>query len=214
MLTAIARSSRLVGGRQLPLVLSRALSGTQSTYTIATAGPDRYGIVAAASNEISNVGGNITDSRSFKLRGTFVMALLVEVPCPSKNLSKLQNMLESSAALSGHTVQIDQASEQEAAAPKFKARFEVSLADHPGIVSRVTSLMVPLGLSVTELNTSQELAPHTGSPLFSMTGCLMSADAVDEDALEEAFAMLEREEGIHVTYEKKEIRKEMRRGGF
>lgn len=46
----------------------------------------------------------------------------------------------------------------------------LSGADHPGIVHQVTSLIANSGLSLDDLETSQEEAPFGGTTLFRMEG--------------------------------------------
>ena len=81
----------------------------------------------------------------------------------------------------------------------FEARISVELADNPGIVHKVTSLLASNRISVTKLSTQQELAPFGGTTLFSLTGLISSAEPVDPDRLRSAFDLLQQDTGIDVN---------------
>jgi glycine cleavage system transcriptional repressor len=48
--------------------------------------------------------------------------------------------------------------------------FQLTGADNPGIVHKITTALAHAGLSIDKLETDQEIAPHGGSVLFKMHG--------------------------------------------
>ena len=68
--------------------------------------------------------------------------------------------------------------------------------DHPGIVSGVTRFFSERSVNIRELSTNTDRAPHTGTPVFSLTMEIeVSSDqAIDE--LRESLAAFCEAEGL------------------
>jgi len=60
----------------------------------------------------------------------------------------------------------------------YNGRLKLSGADNPGIVHQVTSLIARNGLSIDELETSDEEAPFGGTTLFIMEGVVTAVEPV------------------------------------
>ena len=65
----------------------------------------------------------------------------------------------------------------------FDAHFVVKMADHMGLVHDVTKFFASRNLNISKLDTREELAPFTSTPLFSLTSCLSSKLPVDVSEL-------------------------------
>lgn len=135
-------------------------------------GLDRIGIVSDMTKLVTNHGGNVAESQATTLGPYFSLTMNISVP--SSQLSELENAL---GDLKGLKTQYIKASKDELAAHPpartkvaYSGRFTLDGADNPGLVHKVTSLLVENGLSVDQLETSWEEAAFGGTTLFSIDG--------------------------------------------
>lgn len=188
------RTVRGVLRRPLPSIASLHPRGLASCVVVAT-GPDRVGVLSDVSKAVQETGNNVGKSDSIKILDTFTIAM--EVQGDGISLMKVSDTVK--AALPGFMVSVKDGGAS--AHPKQTARFCVSLADRPGIMSQVTAVFATHGLSVMSASTSDEIAPFGGTTLFAMEGILSAstAAAFEDSTLGEALRELEASTGILVS---------------
>lgn len=193
-LIAMLRVVRSVLRRSLPSIACQHIRGMAGCVVVAT-GPDRLGILSDASKAVKESGSNVGKSDSIKILDTFTIAM--EVQGDEIMLADLSSRVE--AALPGFMVSVQEGGA--GAMPNQTARFHVSLADRPGIMSEVTAVFAKHGLSVISASTSNEIAPFGGTTLFAMEGILAASStaAFGDSALEGALRELEASTGILVS---------------
>jgi glycine cleavage system transcriptional repressor len=155
-----------------------------SDYAVTAIGRDRPGIVAAISNALLDLDGNIEDSQMSILRGHFAVMLIVHVPggVDEEDLATRLGGVRDELGLEAITFNpLDQLA---GSAPTPTHVLTVYGADHPGIVAGISATLAELGVNITDLET--RLAAETGAPLYLMVMELalgdVSASKV-EDAL-------------------------------
>lgn len=136
-------------------------------------GLDRPGIVSEMSEMITNVGGNVGESRALRLGDHFSMMMLADVPEHESTKVK-----ESLAGLNGiFTTTFDTSDPKESElSPKigYKGTLTLTGADHPGILYKVAAVLSEHRLNIYDLETKDEPAPFGGSTLFHMK-CTVAA---------------------------------------
>ena len=193
LLPALRGTARLATSRA-----ARALSTQHpgAGYVLGMVGPDQLGIVSKVTKVVHEAGGSVAQSNSAALFGTFNVSMKIDIP-PSADAAAIRRQVWE--ALPNHQVSILEAIRTEADA--FVARFDVSMADHPGVMNQVTSLMASHQLSVNQIVSAHETAPFGGTTLFTMSGVVSSPSAFDAATLLKDLAELERSKGIEVKLE-------------
>lgn len=117
---------------------------------ITAVGADRPGIVAALTEALLPLGGNLLDCRAALLRGSFAMVMAVEVP-DDVDRAAARAAMEPVAARLGLEVWVG---ESAAAALPDGERCVVSVygADHPGIVHAVSAALAGQGVNIVDLS--------------------------------------------------------------
>lgn len=164
---------------------------------VTAAGPDRLGIVNEVTRAIVSIGGNVGESQSMSVRGTFMAAFAIELDV---HVDLTEFCSDVTNQLPGFMVSLQPAASAQAAdAPTYTARVVVSMADHIGAVHEVSSVFAQQRLNVVSLKTMHETAPLGGTELFGMEGALSSTEPIDVIALSKALAALEEKRGIDVV---------------
>lgn len=118
---------------------------------------------------VTEAGGNVTESQATTLGSYFSLTMAVTIP--TNNSSDLKDALQNMNGLKTHYLEAD---DQVALPPRtriaYSGRFTLEGADNPGLVHKVTALLVENGLSVDALETSWEEAAFGGTTLFSIDG--------------------------------------------
>lgn len=141
---------------------------TQNNHLVITAsGEDKVGLVDRFSSKITESGCNIEESRMAVLGGQFALIMLLSGPWNA--LSKFEGQLESLGAQLGLTIIHKRTRQRERAQPMMPYLVEVVAMDHPGIVRSLAGFFSRNGINIEELQTSAYPAPHTGTPMFSVT---------------------------------------------
>mmetsp|Transcript_27631 Transcript_27631/g.42842 ORF Transcript_27631/g.42842 Transcript_27631/m.42842 type:complete len:215 (+) Transcript_27631:35-679(+) len=155
--TSIMRASRLLS----------TSPNAKHHMVISALGEDRTGIVADMTKLVTDVGGNVGDSRAMKLGSHFSLMMLVSVPeakvdCFKSSIHSVKDIetlaIETTVADSPTIV------------TAYEGKFILDGADSPGIVHKVTRLLAENGMNINDLRTSEESAPFGGTTLFSMEG--------------------------------------------
>lgn len=119
---------------------------------VTAVGADRPGIVAALTEALLEIGGNLEDCRAALLRGSFAIALLVAVP-DDVDAARVRAVLDPVAARMGLGLWTGPASppvdEEDAGVRCIVSVYGV---DHPGIVHAVTSALAAEGANIRDLS--------------------------------------------------------------
>ncbi len=157
--------------------------------------PDRPGIVERLTTVVVQHGGNWIESRLTRLGGDFAGLALVSVaearqPELTTALLDLQG--------DGLHIHVKPAQPEDTPADTRLHQLTLTGADHEGIVHRVTSHLAAQQINVEEMETSVELAPTTGTPLFNMHCRLRLPDPCDCAALEQQLSALADELSVDI----------------
>lgn len=163
---------------------------------ISAIGRDRPGIVAAVTEVLLDIGGNIEDSQMSILRGHFAMMLVVTLPREDlyEELRRRLTPIRDRLGLDGLSVQ----SVDDLGATRLVATHIVSLygADHPGIVHAAASALAERGISITGLET--KLTGDEEAALYVMLIEIAAGDA-DIDELRAAMTEVGESAGLELS---------------
>lgn len=141
---------------------------TQNNYLVITAtGEDKVGLVDRLSSKITESGCNIEESRMAVLGGQFALIMLLAGPWNA--LSKLEGQMEALGDQLGLTIVHKRTQKRERTKPAIPYSVEVVAMDHPGIVRNLAAFFSKNGINIEELQTDTYPAPHTGTPMFSVS---------------------------------------------
>jgi glycine cleavage system transcriptional repressor len=144
-------------------------------------GPDRVGIVEEVSRELLRVGANVEASRMARLGGEFAMLVLLSLPAES-----LDSLADASAVLRdrGYKVTTSVTGPEDVSSHPgwLTYRIDVEGADHEGIVHEIAAGLAMKGITIESAETSTQMAPLSGSPLFCMSAVVAAAPGLDEVA--------------------------------
>ena len=141
---------------------------TRNDHLVITAsGEDKVGLVDRLSSKITESGCNIEESRMAVLGGQFALIMLLSGPWHA--LSRFEGQMESLGSQLGLTIIHKRTQRRERTQPVIPYRVEVVAMDHPGIVHSLAGFFSRNGINIEELQTDTYPAPHTGTPMFSVT---------------------------------------------
>jgi glycine cleavage system transcriptional repressor len=135
-------------------------------FAVTAIGRDRPGIVAAISEALLELQGNIEDSQMSILRGHFAVMLIVKLPEVVEagdlegRLQRVRQELELEA------ISVNRVDDLGVAAARPSHVITVYGADHPGIVHTVSAALAERGVNITGLET--RLAGAADSRLYVM----------------------------------------------
>lgn len=135
-------------------------------FAVSAVGRDRPGIVAAITEGLLDLDGNVEDSRMTILRGQFAVMLIVSIPGASGAEALEQRLAPVRAALGLEALTVSEVGELEHPDSAPSHVITVYGADHPGIVHSVSSVLADQGVNITDLQT--KLAGGGDSPLYVM----------------------------------------------
>jgi glycine cleavage system transcriptional repressor len=165
---------------------------------ITAIGADRPGIVAALTEELLALGGNLEDCRAALLRGSFAMVMVAAVP-DSVDAAACQAALAPVADGLGLRLWVGPAEPPAPHPPGELLVISVYGADHPGIVHGVASALAERGANIVDLSSRT-----VGDPAIYVLGIEAELPAgVDPAGVERALravAALNRVE-LHVEIE-------------
>lgn len=143
-------------------------------------GPDRVGIVEEVTRTLLDLGANVEASRMARLGGEFAMLVLVSMPAEA-----LDSLADAAARLRERgfkvTTSVTGPADEEPHPGWLSYRIEVEGADHEGIVHDIAAGLAKKGITIDSAETSTELAPHSGAPLFNMSAVVVVAPGLDEE---------------------------------
>ena len=142
---------------------------TTSAYVVLSAlGPDRPGLVAEVTEYVSELGGNIEDSRMAVLGAEFGIFILISgattaiaaIEAGASDLSKSTGL--------GIVTRRTKSPDEHRRAAVIPCIVTTEALDHEGIVRSVAKALRDVGVNIVSLETSAYEAPVTGSQLFRM----------------------------------------------
>ncbi len=137
-------------------------------YLVITAtGDDRIGLVQKLTSRLAKANCNIEESRMALLGGQFAVVMLVSGRWDA--LSKLENKLPSIGKDLGLAILCKRTRQTEYGKSVIPYQVEVVAMDHPGIVHKLADFFANRGINIEDVNTNTYPAPHTGTPMFSVT---------------------------------------------
>ena len=135
-------------------------------FAVTAIGRDRPGIVAAISEALLELEGNIEDSQMSILRGHFAVMLIVELPGSADSGDLQERLQRVRQELELEAIAVNRVDDLGAAATRPSHVITVYGADHPGIVHAVSATLADREVNITGLET--RLAGASGSPLYVM----------------------------------------------
>ena len=148
--------------------MTRAVSPTQQNFLVVSAlGTDRPGLVNTLTEAIAECGGNINDSRMTVLGGEFAIIMLLAGSWDA--IAKIENLLPRLQDKLKLTIISKRTELRKGLGNALSYMVEVVAMDHPGIVHEVANFFSNRRVNIEDLNTASYPAPHTGTPMFSMT---------------------------------------------
>jgi glycine cleavage system transcriptional repressor len=170
--------------------------GAMDLYALSAIGRDRPGIVAAITEVLLDLEGNVEDSQMSILRGHFAVMLIVALPdgVASEELERRLGQVRDELGL--EAIAVGPVDELADTGPRATHVLTVYGADHPGIVHAVSSALAERSVSITGLET--RLAGAEGSPIYVMVMELAAGDA-DPEALERELRAIGEREGLDVS---------------
>jgi len=186
-------------------------SGGTTHLIVNALGVDRLGIVSDMTKLVTNTGGSVGESQATKIGSYFSLTMTIDVP--TKNSSDLKAALKDIKGLKTQYLEAgdDIVTPLRPARIAYSGRFTLEGADNPGLVHKVTSLMVAHGLSVDALETNQEEAAFGGTTLFSIDGIVTAmeplAKGFDTDQIRKELSKLGDSLNCDITLEDNVTRK-------
>jgi glycine cleavage system transcriptional repressor len=162
-------------------------------YAVSAIGRDRPGIVAAISEVLFGLGGNIDDSQMSILHGHFAVMLVVSVPDEVDREQLAQRLGEVRERLGLEGLAVSELDELAGTAAPTHV-LTVYGADHPGIVHAVSVALAQREVNITDLRTRRTGAEE---PLYVMV--LEIAVPGDEEGLRSAMARVAEEAAVEVS---------------
>lgn len=163
---------------------------------IAAIGRDRPGIVAAVTEALLELGGNIEDSQMSILRGHFAMTLIVALPGEDAVGDLEARLAPIRDRLGLDALTLHRVDDLGDSGPNATHILSLYGADHPGIVHAAASALAERDISITGLET--KLAGAADSPLYVMLMEIAAGDA-DIEELGEAMDSVGEQAGLEVN---------------
>lgn len=144
-------------------------------------GPDRPGLVESVAKRVADHGGNWLESRMAHLAGQFAGILRIEVPP-----DRAEALRAALAELESEGLRVAAESGARPEDADLRAmELELLGQDHPGIVRKVSEILLGHGVNIEELTTDHVSAPMAGGVLFSAKARLKVPATADADRLRE-----------------------------
>lgn len=142
-------------------------------------GPDRPGLVESLAKRVADHGGNWLESRMARLAGQFAGILRVEVPP-----DRVDALRAALAELESQGLRVVAESGASAADDELRAmELELLGQDHPGIVRKVSEVLLGHDVNIEELTTDSVSAPMAGGQLFRARARLNVPAGTDSERL-------------------------------
>jgi glycine cleavage system transcriptional repressor len=172
-----------------------------TTIVLTLTGPDRVGLVEAATKPLLERGGNVETSRMTRLGGAFAILMLATVP--AEQLDRLPEAFESLIA-QGYKLTLSQTEPPQAErhADWTPYQIEVRGADQEGIIHHVAQTLAQRGITIESMDTGTSAAAMSGDPLFSMTALVLVPPTAPHEDWEAALEQVGREMNVDIVVAK------------
>ncbi len=171
-------------------------------YAVTAIGVDRPGIVAALTEALLEVDGNLEDVASTILRGHFSMMLVVSVPDGS-SADELERALGQAAWPLRVAITVRDVEAGEVVRLRATHYLVVYGSDRPGIVARLSRLLSEREANINDL--SCRLVGSEESPVYAMIAEVAVPETLDAEALGEEIQAIADELSVDVTLRPIEI---------
>ena len=121
---------------------------------------DRPGIVAAVSGRLFDLGGNLGDTTLPSLQGAAEFTTVCDLP-QDVSLESVQGELRSLPVLQDAQVNVSEfgVRSSEEVPTKITHRIEMSGADSPGLIARLSEIFLGFGANIIRLNSQRIIGP-------------------------------------------------------
>ncbi len=146
---------------------SKTAENTAAEYIVLSAiGADKPGIVNDLSKTVTELKGNILDSRMVVMGGEFT--LLMMVGAEPEQLTQLDTALTERCRAIGLEAITKKTQKRAPVTDAVPYRVHAVALDHPGIVHELAGFYSQRAINVEDMHTETYAAPLTGSPMFSL----------------------------------------------
>ena len=152
---------------------------------ISTLGSDRPGIANAISQLVTETHCNIDDSRMTVLGGEFAVLMLVSGA--KENIDALDHNLPAIAKTLELTTFTKRTNTKAAEYSERPYTVQVVALDNQGIIHEIANFFSKQGINIENMDTETYAAPHTGSPMFSLSMTVNLSENVQISHLREKF---------------------------
>lgn len=164
----------------------------RSSVVLTVTGPDESGLVDRLAAAVAEHGGNWEESRMSRLAGHFAGVVHVTVGTDQVNA-----LSEAVRAVPGLVVDAVLSRISPSSGPMLTIK--ILGDDHEGLLRGVTQRLVQHSLSIRELWTGREEAPHAGGMLFRARLRVAGADTIEVEALRRDLESLADDLMIEIT---------------
>lgn len=172
-----------------------------SHYAITAIGADRPGIVAAITEALFEIGGNLEDVSSTVLRGHFAMMFVVGLP-EATDASQVQGRIAAAADPLGVTVSVRDVEAGAVDRPVPTHVLVVYGADHPGIVAGLARVLADREVNISDLSCR---LVEGDRPVYTMTAEIAVPESAEADKLEAELTGISEQLGVDVTFRPIEV---------
>jgi glycine cleavage system transcriptional repressor len=163
---------------------------------VTAVGSDRPGIVAAITEALRDLGGNLADCRAALLRGSFAVVVVATLPDGVSD-DDLRTALSTGSADLGLGVWVGPAQAPAAQAAGERCIVSVYGADHPGIVAAVSRALADSAANIVDLSSRV-----VGDPAIYVLGLEVELTVgMTPAALEARLQPVAREQGVELAVE-------------
>lgn len=172
---------------------------SEGKQTVVTAvGSDAVGLVTGISEQISQSGANVEDSRMAVLGGEF--ALMMLVAGDGRALARMREGVERFAGDRAMDVRFRDA-QGAASREGTRYRIEVSGLDHRGIVANIAGALTRTKTNIDAMETQVVPGAMSGTPTFVLNASVTAPPPLTADRLREAVQHVCDEENLDLVIE-------------
>tara|TARA_B100000945_G_scaffold282614_1_gene251144 strand:+ start:338 stop:841 length:504 start_codon:yes stop_codon:yes gene_type:complete len=134
-------------------------------------GTDESGIVKKISKAITDLQGNIEESRMIKLGTEFTIMMLIDIYTSPNQLKDKLDLIKGMQFIIKESA--------ESSKDICNATISLTGADNIGIVNLISDVLAKNKINILEMNTDIVNVPNTGTPIFNMIAKIQIIDITD-----------------------------------